>query len=174
MNGTRASDELYMQFPLKNNNKKNPQNHQCVCIYIHVYIPLHSHHIRTWHTHTPPTVTLSASHLRCSPLAARLFQPDKFLRSYDMRKKRSAWLPALPARRPVCLFIFLSPWEKLQSPKVLQHQGRASSPRCRRLAAPWPLPPPGCPCLRVRRQRPAAGQHEGCDTDTLTLTHPPK
>lgn len=72
-----------------------------------------------------------------------------------------------------CLFVFLSPWEKLQSPKVLQHQGRASSPCRRRPAAPRPMPPPRHPGLGVRRQWPA--QDNVKETiHTHTLTHPPK
>lgn len=69
-----------------------------------------------------------------------------------------------------CLFIFLSPWEKLQSPKVLQHHRRASSSHRRRPAAPRPVPPSRHPCLGVGRQLPAQNNVKKA---THAHTHPP-
>lgn len=169
-------------FPLKIEKKTNhkPTN-VCAYTYMYTYPYTRTTYAPGTHTHTSPlpSTALPLSHVQTasrlcpSPLAARLFPLDQFLRSYDTRKKRSARLPALPARRPVCLFIFLSPWEKLQSPRVPQHQGRASSPRCRRLAGPWPAPPPGWPCLRVGRQRPARGSMKAAtQTRSHSPTHP--
>ena len=170
MNVTRTSDKLYMQCPPP--FKKNPTNvHIHTCIHTHTHTP-HTHmaHAHTPPQHCAPAVTLSNSSVSplCSPLPSRLLQLDEILCSYDMRKKCSAWLPPLPGRGPVCLFIFLSPWEKLQSPKVLQHQGRASLPHCRHPAAPWPAPPP-----RPWDWEAAAspGQHEEGNTHSHSPTH---
>lgn len=152
--------------------KKKPP----MSVHIHTRIHTHTHtlHTHAAHAHTHPQHS-SRCHAFKQLHISTLFPPvmtistGRILAQLQHEEETLCMASSAPWNR-ACLFIFLSLWEKHQSPKVLQHQGRASSPHCWHPAAPWPVPPPRHPCLGVGRQWPA---QDNVKKATHTHTHPP-
>lgn len=140
-----------------------------MCVHIHTRI--HTIHTHCTHTHTLPALcshchAFKQLHPPCSPLSSRSTSVGQIVT--QLRHKEEVFCIATRMLRgPVCLFIFLSLWEKLQSPKVQQHQGQASLPHHRH-----PAPHKACSrysCLGVGRQQPVQDSEKAAHTHT----HPP-
>lgn len=163
MKVTRTSDKFYMQSPpIK---KKSPTN---VCAYTYTYTYTHTLHTHT-HADSSHCPAFKQLHPPCS-LLSRL--TSRQIVTQLRHKEEMFCMATRMPRGPVYLFIFLLLWEKLQSPKVQQHQGQASLPHHRHPAASQPMPCSRYSCLGVARQQPV--QDKVRRQHTLTLIHPYK
>lgn len=167
MKVTRTSDKFYMQFPPPKLKKKDPP----MCV--HIQTRIHTIHTHCTHIHTLPALcshchAFKQLHPPCS-LLSRLTSVRQIVMQLRHKEETFCMATRMP-RGPVCLFIFLSLWEKLQSPKVQQHQGQASLPHRRHPAAPQPTPRSRYSCLEVGRQQPV---QDNVKKATHIHTHPP-
>lgn len=119
-----------------------------MCVHIHTY----TYHTHTAHTYTccqhcALTIMLSNNSIHLVLLSCQdLLQLDKLLRSYDTRKKCSAWLPECPGGLFVCLFFSHSG----RSSRVQRCSSTRDKPPCPTtgIAQPHnPCPVPGTPAL---------------------------
>lgn len=166
MKVTRTSDKFYMQFPPK--LKKIPTN---VCAYTYTYT-YHTHTHCTHITHAASTVLslscFQTAFIHLVLLSSRLTSVGQIVIQLRHKEEMFCVATRMP-RGPVCLFTFLSLWEKPQSPKVQQHQAQASLPHRRHPAASQPMPRSRHSCLGVGRQQPV---QDNVKKATHTHTHP--
>lgn len=145
-----------------------------MCVHIHTRIyTIHTHctHIHTLPARCSHCHALKQLHPPCSSLLSRLTSVGQIVMQLRHKEEMFCMATRMP-RGPVCLFcwvFFLSLWEKLQSPKVQQHEGQASLPHRRHPSAPQPMPCSRHSCLGVGRQQPV--QDNGKKA-THTHTHP--
>lgn len=143
MKVTRTSDKFYMQSPPQLKKKAPP-----MCVHIHTRIHIMHTHCTHIHTLTALTVLLSNSSIHLV-LSCRDLLQDKLLRSYDTRKKCSAWLPECPGGLFICLFFSYSG----RSSRVQRCSSTRDKPPCPTtgiLQPHNPCPVPGTPALGSR------------------------
>lgn len=138
--------------------------HQCVCIYIHVYIPIHAHRIPTrhMHTHVPPALRsrchafkqLHVSTLFSSPVmtisTGRILVQLRHEEENALRRYQGS----LEGGLFVCLF-FSHPGRSSRVQRCRSTKDEPPHPAAGTLQPHGLAPPPRNPCLGVGRQRPA-------------------